>query len=103
MWLADTQMNDWAEADWQYQRTDAPPGARGSGHGDADYYVHTHFRDAVREGKPLPLDVYRAMDSTAPAIRAHDSIVEGGRLMNVPDFRPGPDRKAGEMPDSVSI
>ena len=103
MWLAGAQMNDWAEVDWQYQRTDAPSGAQGSGHGDADYYVHHHFRDAVRDGKPLPLDVYRAMDTTAPAIRAHDSIVEGGKLMKVPDFRPGPDRPAGEMPDSVTI
>ncbi|MDE2998527.1 MAG: hypothetical protein OXU79_05535 [Gemmatimonadota bacterium] len=101
MWLADTQMNDWAEVDWQYQRTDAPPGARGSGHGDADYCVHTHFRDAVREGKPLPLDVYRAMNPTAPAIRAYDSILEGGKLMKVHDFRPGSERNTGEMPVGV--
>ena len=103
MWLADTQMNDWAEVDWQYQRTDAPSGARGSGHGDADYYVHAHFRDAVREGKPLPLDVYRAMDTVAPAIVAHDSIEAGSTPIKVPDFRPGPERRLGEMPGHMEL
>ncbi len=98
VWFADAQMNDWAEVDWQYQRTDAPSEARGSGHGDADYYVHAHFRDAVREGKPLELDVYRAMETIAPAIRAFDSIVEGSKPMGVPDFHPGADRPAGQMP-----
>ena len=55
LWLADTQMNDWMEVDWQYRRTDAPPEARGSGHGDADYYVHMYFRDAILKGEALDL------------------------------------------------
>ena len=46
-------MHDLAEVDWRYERTDAPAEARGSGHGDADYYVHAAFRDAVLQGKPL--------------------------------------------------
>ena len=51
LWLADTQMNDWMEVDWQYRRTDAPPEARDSGHGDADYYVHMYFRDAILKAR----------------------------------------------------
>ncbi len=98
VWLADTQMNDWAEVDWKYERTDAPPEARGSGHSDADYYVHAHFRDAVRDGKPLEFDVYKAMDSMAPAVLALDSIEGGGKVVPVPDFRPTGDRPAGQMP-----
>ncbi len=98
VWFADTQMNDWAEVDWRYERTDTPPEARGSGHSDADYYVHANFRDAVLAGKPLAFDVYRAMDTMAPAVLAVDSIEEGSRLMRVPDFRPNADRPAGEMP-----
>ena len=39
MWLADAHMHVLAEVDWRYERTDAPHEARGSGHGDADYYV----------------------------------------------------------------
>ena len=98
LWLADTQMNDWMEVDWQYRRTDAPAEARGSGHGDADYYVHMYFRDAILKGEALAYDVYRVMDSMAPAVLAVDSIEEGGRVVRVPDFRPCADRPSGQMP-----
>lgn len=101
MWLVDAQMHDVAEADWRFERMDAPSEARGSGHGDADYYVHTAFRDAVLEIKPLEFDVYRAMETAAPAILAAESIAQGTRLMHVPDFRPGATRPAGQMPEEV--
>ena len=96
-WFADAQMNDWAEADWRFERMDAPAEARGSGHSDADYYVHASFRDAILKGTPLEFDVYRAMDTMAPAVLAIDSIEEGAPK-RVPDFRPNADRPAGEMP-----
>jgi len=98
LWLADGQMHEWSEVDWRFERTNAPGGARGSGHGDADYYVHAFFRDAVLEGRPLEFDVYRAMDTMAPAIMAAESIEQDSQPLPVPDFRPGERRKAGEMP-----
>ncbi len=100
VWFADTQMNDWAEADWRYERTDAPAESRGSGHSDADYYVHAHFRDAVLENRPPAFDVYSVMDTMAPAILAVDSIEEGSTLKRAPDFRPNADRAAGQKPES---
>ncbi len=101
VWFSDTQMWDWAEADWRYERTDAPQEARGSGHSDADYYVHRYFRDAVLKGAPLAFDVYRAMDTVAPAVLAIDSIAEGGGMRKVPDFRPNRDRPSGQMPKDL--
>ncbi|MGQ9553988.1 MAG: Gfo/Idh/MocA family protein [Anaerolineae bacterium] len=98
MWLADAQMHDVAEVDWRFERTDAPAEARGTGHGDADYYVHAAFRDAVLEGKPLQFDVYKAMDTAAPAILAAESIAQGTKLLAVPDFRPSATRPAGTLP-----
>jgi predicted dehydrogenase len=98
LWLADAQMYDLAEVDWRYERTDAPPEARGSGHGDADYYVHAAFRDAVLGKRPLAFDVYRAMDTAAPAILAAESIEQGSRPLRVPDFRPNASRPAGQPP-----
>ena len=98
VWFADTQMHDWAEADWRYERTDAPREARGSGHGDADYYVHVAFRDAVLGVRPLEFDVYRAMETAAPALLAIASMDQGGAVMRAPDFRPNADRPAGQMP-----
>jgi predicted dehydrogenase len=98
LWLADAHMHDLADVDWRYERTDAPAEARGSGHGDADYYVHAAFRDAVLGRRPLEFDVYRAMDTAAPAILAADSIDRGSVPLTVPDFRPGPRRAAGQAP-----
>jgi hypothetical protein len=99
MWLADGQMHDLAEVDWRFERTDAPAEARSSGHGDADYYVHTLFRDAVLNNKPLEFDVYRAIETAAPAILAAESIVQKTQL-TVPDFRPNETRSAGKMPEA---
>jgi predicted dehydrogenase len=98
MWLADAQMHDLADVDWRRERTDAPVQARGSGHGDADFYVHTAFRNAVLGRQPLEFDVYRAMETAAPAILAAESIAQGSVLLKVPDFRPGATRKLGELP-----
>ncbi len=97
MWRADAQMHDLAEVDWRFERTDAPAGARSSGHGDADYYVQAAFRDAVRDAKPLEFDVYRAIETAAPAVLAAESIARRTWL-TVPDFRPGKARSPGEMP-----
>ncbi|MEC8931697.1 MAG: Gfo/Idh/MocA family oxidoreductase [Candidatus Latescibacterota bacterium] len=97
MWRADNQQHDMADMDWRFERTDAPAEARASGHGDADYYVHAAFRDAVLGRQELSFDVYAAMDTAAPAIIAADAI-EAGRTLSVPDFRPGPARAAGDPP-----
>lgn len=96
LWLAETGMHDLAEVDWRRERADAPAEARGSGHGDADFYVHAAFRDAVRGGQPVELDVYGAMETAAPAILAADSIERGSIPLNVPDFRPGSRRAEAE-------
>ena len=98
MWLADAQMHDMAEVDWRFERTDAPSEAIGSGHGDADYYVHAAFRDAVLGIRPLEFDVYKAMDTAAPAILAAESIAQGSQPLPVPSFRPSETRPAGELP-----
>jgi len=91
-------MHDMADVDWRQERTDAPAEARGSGHGDADYYVHAAFRDAVLGIRPLTFDIYQAMDTAAPAIRAAESIQQGTVLLPVPDFRPSAVRPAGQAP-----
>jgi hypothetical protein len=101
LWLADAQMHDLAEVDWRFERTDAPAEARGSGHGDADHYVHAAFRDAVWGVRPLEFDVYRAIETAAPAVLAAESIARGTQLMRVPEFRPTAARPAGQMPGRV--
>jgi len=97
MWFADAQMHDVAEVDWRFERLDAPPEARGSGHSDADYYVHAAFRDAVLGTRSPDFDVYQAMDTAAPAIAAAESIARGTVRLAVPDFRPCATRLLGQV------
>jgi predicted dehydrogenase len=98
LWLVDAQMPDLVDADWRLERDDAPQEAQASGHGGADYYVHLAFRDAVLGRRPLDFDVYRAMDTAAPAVLAAESIARGSVPLRVPDFRPGAARPAGTIP-----
>jgi predicted dehydrogenase len=97
-WFASEGQPDKRDTDWSYERTDASDEARASGHWGLDYHVHTAFRDAVLEGKPLEFDVYRAMDVAAAGILAAESIAQGSRPLRVPDFRPNQERPAGAMP-----
>jgi len=98
MWLAGRDMEDKKEMDWDFQRADEPEEARGTGHWNLDYYVHTAFRDAVLENKPQELDVYSAMETAAPGIIAAESIVQDSKKLPVPDFRPGSQRAKGQPP-----
>ena len=102
LWISDNQMHGPARVDWKYERTDAPPEAVDSGHRGTDYYVHVAFRDAVRDGKPLKFDVYKAMDTAAPSILASDSIDSGSAPIDVPDFRPNGSRAAGQIPAAAT-
>lgn len=99
MWLVDSKSEDVIDMNWRFERDDAPPEARASGHGDADYYVHATFRDVVLGKQKLAFDVYRAMDTAAPAILAAESIQQGTKLLRVPDFRPSGSRAKGQMPE----
>ncbi|MBI4024269.1 MAG: Gfo/Idh/MocA family oxidoreductase [Verrucomicrobia bacterium] len=100
LWLADLQMDQKMDADWSWGPADATPEARASGHGGLDYYVHAAFRDAVLGVKPLEFDVYRAIETAAPAILAAQSITQDGAKLGVPSFRPGAERSVAQMPKS---
>jgi len=57
-----------------------------AGHGGGDFYTVHLFLEALRNGTPLPIDVYQACDFTLPGILAYRSWVEGGRCLEVPDL-----------------
>lgn len=91
-WFVDgSREPDLQPADWGYQRVDAPIQARGSGHGDADYYVHANFLAAVRGEAHSQLDAVHAVQTAAPAILAAESAAGGGTWITVPDFTPPTD------------
>ncbi len=98
LWVEDWHLPEPIGLNWTYRRNDAPPEAGESGHGGLDYYVFAHFADAVLYGLPLEFDIYRAIETAAPAILAIQSIEENNTPFDVPDFRLGPHRKPGERP-----
>lgn len=61
-----------------------------AGHGGVDLKVAKAFADAVLEGKPSPIDVFRAIDYTLPGIRAARSAEQGGAPQDIPDLRSQP-------------
>ena len=56
-------------------------------HGGADYYPMYYFMDAILNDKTPPMDVYKAVETAAPAILAVESANKGGIMLEVPDFR----------------
>lgn len=87
LWLADAQLPDLIETGWNWNRIDAPPEARGSGHGDTDHFVIDDLVRSVRGDKLPDLDVHQAMDTALPAICAAESIAQGSTPVVVPDSR----------------
>ena len=65
----------------------APPGATAGGHGTWEYYMVDDFVRSIREGRPSPIDIHRALDFTVPGLCAEVSIREGSRVVELPDFR----------------
>ena len=103
LWIEKWQLNQPIEVPWNTSRTDAPPEAVNSGHGDCDYYVFAQFADAVLRGVALEFDIYKAADTAAPAILSAVSIEQENAPQEVPDFRPGPNRKHGNLPTNIKL
>jgi len=54
-----------------------------------EYFELRDFIDALLNGTPPPLNVYRALDFTVPGLVSEESIANGGTPVAVPDFREG--------------
>ena len=78
---------DWEPADWGTADPDAPAVFREASHGGVDFYPIDTFIQAILRDTVPEMDVYRAVESAAPAIMAVESAEKGGILLDVPDFR----------------
>src|SRR5687768_8711241 len=63
---------------------------RTAGHGGADLKLARHFTQAILDGRPAPIDVYRMIEYTLPGILANRSAELGGIPISVPDMRRKP-------------
>lgn len=60
---------------------------RNAGHYGGDFFIVQDFIDAIRNGSKPPIDVYDACEWTAVALLSELSIANGGRPVDMPDFR----------------
>ncbi|MBI3946573.1 MAG: Gfo/Idh/MocA family oxidoreductase [Armatimonadetes bacterium] len=98
-WFKDENMTDYAAfEDPEWTPRELVKEALGTGHGNLDFYPMYRFARAILEDKPTDMDVYLAAEASAPGIVAGISVEHEGLPFAVPDFRPGPRRKAGEYP-----
>ncbi len=58
-----------------------------AGHGGGDFLELLHFADVIEGRQPNDLPIDAAMDMTLPGLASQQSIVEGGRWVDVPDSR----------------
>ena len=64
-----------------------PPEGIHVGHSGGDYWQVRAFVDSIIEDTTPPLDIYRALEMTAPGLCAGTSMEKGGIPVDVPDFR----------------
>lgn len=64
-----------------------PEKAKRSGHWGADYFLIRDFVKCIRENKPVPIDIYKALEFTLPGILSEKSIALSGEAVKIPDIR----------------
>ena len=101
VWYKDEEMEDYLETeDPGWRPKELVEAARGTGHGNLDFYPMYQFARAILDDTPTDMDVYLSAEASAPGIVAGISADNQGLPFEVPDFRPGPKRKAGDPPAS---
>jgi predicted dehydrogenase len=68
--------------------------AEKAGHGGGDFWTSYDFANAIRQGQPPYLDVYRATAMSAVSILGWRSCLEDGRPYAIPNFHNPADRQA---------
>ena len=66
--------------------TDAPPEAAQGGHGTAEYMMIQDFVASIRDDTPPPLDIHAALRMALPGMCAHESALNGGQMVEIPDW-----------------
>ncbi len=71
---------------------------KASGHGGGDFLTIRNFIECVKENRQPehPFDIYSAVTISSIAILAHRSVLEGGKVFEIPDFRKEEIRKEFE-------
>lgn len=61
--------------------------AAGTGHGGGDFFVIQQFLESLAKGGPSPIGAVEAATWSCILPLSHQSVVEGGSVQKIPDFR----------------
>lgn len=87
--------HQWDKADEWIKKYDHPLWAKyadkatGAGHGGMDWFVDNAFFEAVKQGRQTPIDVYDSITMSALFPLSIQSIKEGNKTLDFPDFTGG--------------
>ena len=62
------------------------PGYSHAGHGGADAKMLEAFLDCIRRDTPPPIGVELGLNMSIPGIIAHESMLQGGKTLQIPQF-----------------
>lgn len=65
----------------------APPEALLGGHGTCEYYLVRDFVQSILKDSVPPIDVYTALNFGLPGLCAHQSALQGGEIIEIPNPR----------------
>ena len=82
---AEKYKEEWEHPVWKQYIKDGVQGT----HDGMDWLEFKVFFDALREDKPMPIDVYDAASWMAITALSEESISKGGAVVNIPDFTNG--------------
>ena len=57
-----------------------------SGHHGSHTFLTNEFIDALVNERQPAVDIYEALSYTVPGIIAHESALQGGELMKIPQY-----------------
>ncbi len=60
-----------------------------AGHGGMDYVMMKHYLTCLKEGRPMPIDVYDAVSWMSITALSEQSIANGSQAVDCPDFTRG--------------
>ena len=90
-----TKPHDWESAQPWLDKYDHPlwkkyaAAAEGAGHGGMDFFVIHAFIEALKRNEPMPIDIYDAVAWSAITPLSEQSIAEGNKTLEFPDFTEG--------------
>ena len=77
------------ELPYGHNHPKAPDEAAGGGHGTCEYFMVKEFVECIVNDTKPPIDVYDGLDYSLPGFCAHVSAQQGGKLVEIPDYRRG--------------